>query len=139
MTYINLNAKIYYSKSENGFFRDDIHEVMPGDCVEITEVEHKDLLKGQAAGKVISSDINGYPCLIDKPKPSIEQRWLAVKIEVVRLLNDTDYVMLMDVPVANIKEFKIYRHDLRSISSQYKTPEEVVWPKKPEYKPYKSI
>jgi hypothetical protein len=128
--------KIYFSKSENGFFRDDIHEKMPEDIVEITSEQHKMLLDGQSAGKIITGDIDGHPCLIDRPPPTEGQKWLRIKMEVVRLLNDTDYVMLIDVPVANIEDFKKYRKELRDISSKFSKPEDVVWPEKPTYRAY---
>jgi Phage tail assembly chaperone protein len=127
-------AQIYFSKKENGFFRDDIHNNMPEDIVQITAYRHKELMDGQSAGMDISSDDSGNPVLKKRPEPSLKDKWLRVKMEVARLLYDTDYVMLIDVPCSNIDEFKKYRDELRNISSTFSSPENIIYPEKPVYK-----
>lgn len=59
-------TRMFYSKSEHGFFADDVHgDNMPSDCLEITLEEHRRLINGQSEGKQIVSNENGYPVLID--------------------------------------------------------------------------
>ena len=64
----------YYSKSFNGFFDSDIHgETIPADSVEITDEEHRSLVDGHMAGKLIASDPSGNPILIDPPALTADQ------------------------------------------------------------------
>jgi hypothetical protein len=66
--------KIFYSKSTNGFYADEIHgDKMPADVVEITDKQHAELLVGQSAGKRIATDKNGSPILIDQPIPTAQE------------------------------------------------------------------
>lgn len=65
---------MFYSKSTGGFYITEVHgDAIPADAVEITEVEHKALLDGQAAGRLISSDSTGTPVLADHPSPTLDQ------------------------------------------------------------------
>jgi hypothetical protein len=60
-------SEIFFSATSNGFYIFSIHgSSMPQDAVEITIEQHGNLLSGQSEGKIISSDKNGYPVLIDK-------------------------------------------------------------------------
>ena len=57
-----------YSKSTGGFYSRTIHgKATPSDAVEISEDYYLALLQGQAEGKQISSDENGYPELVARP------------------------------------------------------------------------
>jgi len=61
---------IYYSKSTKGFYNSETQKVgIPSDKVSITEESRLELLEGQRLGKVISSDANGLPMLIDYVTP----------------------------------------------------------------------
>lgn len=65
---------MFYSKASGGFYRLDIHgEMMPGDVVEITDERHAELMDGQAAGKRITADANGYPVLTEPPPPTLAE------------------------------------------------------------------
>lgn len=65
---------IYYSKATNAFFDSSIHVGMiPNDAVEVSEDLHIKLFEGQRNGKVITSDKNGNPILVDSTPPSEEQ------------------------------------------------------------------
>jgi len=58
---------IYYSKSTNAFYDDEIHgNLMPEDVIEISKELHVSLLSGQEVGKQISSDDDGNPILINR-------------------------------------------------------------------------
>lgn len=63
---------MFYSSTTNGFYAHPIHGInMPDDVVEIDDATHAALLQGQAEGKIISADANGYPILIDQPPPAV--------------------------------------------------------------------
>lgn len=56
---------IYYSPGEKGFYVDGIHDSIPEDKIEITELEHARLIEGQALGQRIVPGDDGYPELAD--------------------------------------------------------------------------
>lgn len=57
---------MYYSSITNGFYDVSIHGAnIPVGAVEITKAKHAELLQGQACGKKIIADENGYPVLAD--------------------------------------------------------------------------
>ena len=59
---------MFYAKSTGGFYDAAIHgDNIPSDAVEITSDYRWELISGQSEGKIISSDENGYPVLIDIP------------------------------------------------------------------------
>lgn len=59
---------IFYAKSSCGFYSTEINGInIPADAIEITSDEHNKLLEGQSLGKIISSDADGRPILIDVP------------------------------------------------------------------------
>lgn len=60
---------IFYSKAKHGFYRSDFHDDLPDDAVEITAALHRELLDGQATGKMIAAGANGWPKLVDPPTP----------------------------------------------------------------------
>lgn len=67
----------YYSAQENAFYLPDLHgENIPLDAVEISNAEHSTLMSGQAHGKRIAADENGYPILQDPPpaQPYVPQQ-----------------------------------------------------------------
>ena len=65
---------MHYSPSHNSFYLPEIHgDNIPTDAVEITEAEHAALLEGQAQGKRIVADENGYPVLQDPPALTLDE------------------------------------------------------------------
>ena len=65
---------IYYSKSNQAFFDDQIHSRLPEDAVEISPEQHAALLVGQSNGQVIMPNKAGQPVLAD-PAPSHLHQW----------------------------------------------------------------
>lgn len=58
----------YFSKSNRGFYDSNIHQSLPGDAVEISNVDHMLLMDAQAAGQVI--DWSGdTPAAVDWAAP----------------------------------------------------------------------
>lgn len=73
---------MFYAKSTGGFYDRAIHgDNIPADAVEIYEAVHAALLEGQAVGKIIVSDENGFPVLQDPPKTTIPEMWERIKAE----------------------------------------------------------
>ena len=72
---------MFYSKTTGGFYSREIHgDNMPADVVEITTEQYSALIEGQSNGKVITSDENGFPILIDpvitpEQIASVEREW----------------------------------------------------------------
>lgn len=65
---------MFYSAKTGGFYDIEIHgNLMPDDVVEIDLKNYTLLLTGQASGKVISADANGFPYLAEPAAPSIQQ------------------------------------------------------------------
>jgi hypothetical protein len=86
---------------------------------------------GRAVGESISADSQEYKeyqeSLITPPIPA----WDLIRTQRDNLLRETDWVGLKDVILANEEAWLTYRQALRDITKTFKTPEEVVWPKKP--------
>lgn len=70
-----------YSAETNGFYLTGFHTEIPTDAVNVTEDKWRELMAGQAGGKIISSDVDGYPVLIDRPAPTHEQYVAAAEQE----------------------------------------------------------
>ncbi|MBS7440632.1 phage tail protein [Pseudomonas syringae] len=64
----------FWSSKRSAFCRSDIlGDGMPDDAVEVSTADYRALLDGQAEGKLIVSDPDGFPTLEDPPPPSDEQ------------------------------------------------------------------
>ena len=62
------------------------------------------------------------------------QRWKIIRNERDKLLKESDYLILADAPVDETQkqEWTTYRQVLRDIPQDYDSPDEVVYPDKPE-------
>ena len=60
--------------------------------------------------------------------------WIKVRKERNQLLKDSDYIMFPDITITTEKkeEWEAYRQSLRDIPQDYDSPDEVVYPDKPE-------
>lgn len=64
-----------YSATTRGFYRADIHVVIPDDAVEITDDYHAELIDCQNKGMEIAPNEDGYPIArIPQPLPIEERR-----------------------------------------------------------------
>lgn len=66
------------------------------------------------------------------PPPTTEELAAAVRAERDRLLLESDWTQLPDVPAATRSVWATYRQALRDIPQQAGFPANVVWPSKPE-------
>ncbi len=62
------------------------------------------------------------------------EAWRKIRKERNQLLKDSDYIMVSDAPITAEKkeEWETYRQALRDIPQDYDSPDEVVYPDKPE-------
>lgn len=128
----------YYSKSTGGFYDDEINgDDIPEDTVEITDETWMALLNGQAEGKIISPDDNGYPVLTALPPPTQreriaqdeqKQRELRVKAdsEISWRQDAVDADIATDEETAALSEWKKYRVLLMRVDTA-----KPVWPTPP--------
>ena len=63
-----------------------------------------------------------------------EEKWVSVRHGRNQLLKDSDYIMFPDITITTEKkeEWETYRQSLRDIPQDYDSPDEVVYPDKPE-------
>ena len=64
---------LYYAKSTNGFYDNEINTVIPADAIEISTELHQSLMQFQSLGKIIQSDKEGNPVALDPPAPTKDQ------------------------------------------------------------------
>ena len=63
----------YFVTDPLSFLDDQIHQDIPTTAIPITDDQWQTLLTGQSNGKIISTDKNSNPILIDRPKPVGEE------------------------------------------------------------------
>ncbi|HBS18785.1 MAG TPA: hypothetical protein DD835_13360 [Halomonas sp.] len=74
---------MHYSAITGGFYSPGIHgDDIPVDAVEITAAQHAELFAGQATGKRIVSDENGYPILMNAPVPTLDTLAARKRVEI---------------------------------------------------------
>lgn len=72
-----------YSPTTSGFYDLSIHGYsIPADAVEITEVQHAQLLSDQSAGATIQPDENGFPVAVFPPPPNLAEQITALCLQV---------------------------------------------------------
>lgn len=131
----------YFSKSELGFYCDEVNEAIPTDAVEISEDVYLSLLEGQSKGKFISADSAGTPVLTDPPEPT--QVELVAQAEdkrsvlmeeanasITPLQDAADLDIATDEEMESLRAWKRYRVLLNRIDTS-KVPD-IEWPDKPE-------
>ncbi|MBK6259213.1 tail fiber assembly protein [Citrobacter youngae] len=127
-----------YSKLTGGFYDVEINgDDIPQDAVEINDDTWMALLNGQAEGKIISPDENGYPVLTEPP-PLTQQELIAqaeLKKRELRIKADSEISWRQDAVDAGIAteeetaaltEWKKYRVMLMRVN-----PEKPEWPPLP--------
>lgn len=108
----------YYSKTTQGFYSTEVNgDNMPEDVVEVPNADYTYLMQGQAEGKLIAPNSNGFPVLEDKPAPTNEELKNLCKEEARIRMQDTDYSQTADVAelLLNVEEFKTYRAAVRQL------------------------
>lgn len=67
-----------------------------------------------------------------EPLPGIT--WDDIKTEALSRLAETDWTQLPDESLTDVErnEFAIYRHHVRNVCNEFDSPDQVVWPIKPQ-------
>ena len=98
----------------------------------ITANQYELLKAGQTASE------SGGVVTVTEPAGWLENKtneaWEKIRKERNQLLKDSDYIMVSDAPITTEKkeEWETYRQVLRDIPQDYDSPDEVVYPDKPE-------
>ena len=124
------NFMKYFSKTTKGFYTTEIHGTnIPSDCVEISDERYNWLLEEQnKKGKQIEPDKNGYPEIGD-----VVITWEQIRSQRDALLKDSDWAVAGDATPKPSKEaWLTYRQTLRDLPQSFSSPEEIIWPNKPE-------
>jgi hypothetical protein len=98
--------------------------LIPEDAVEITDECRHEMLRGQSLGKMIAPDDRGYPILIDRPLPSLQEAALAERTWRDAQLTATDGVITRhrdeleegvttSLTAEQYTELQVYRRKLR--------------------------
>lgn len=120
---------IYYSVSNEGFYNTDVvtYSVLPSDCILVSKTEHHTFLNQMNNNNKKLVLENNKLVLIDRP---IIVTWESIRLTRNRLLDESDYTQVADFGGDKLA-WTTYRQLLRDIPQTYKTPEEVIWPPKP--------
>lgn len=137
---------IYFSPSRIGFYPESDKEIYdaagswPDDGVAITEDLWRELLDGQANGKVITPNGNDLPYLSDPPPPSHDElvssavimkseMMKEASIQISTLQDAVDFDMATDEEAQALISWKKYRVLLNRIDTSNPP---VNWPDKPQ-------
>lgn len=107
-----------FSKTTNGFYDLEIHgQNVPVDAVEISSELYLALIDGQTMGKLIVSDENGYPFLVDQPVKA----WSYAELRVAEYPPITDYID--GVVKGDQAQIDAYIAACKAVKSKYPKPE----------------
>ena len=85
------------------------------------------------SGVSISIDSPEYQTYLEELSKPPVPTWDTIRIQRDSLLKDSDWAIISDATPKPSKEaWLTYRQALRDIPQNFSTPEEVVWPDKPE-------
>jgi hypothetical protein len=121
---------IYYSPSNEGFYDTTLmsYPSLPADVIKISKEEKENFLSNMNFhNKKLVLDDNNKLVLVDR---TIVITWKSIRDKRNQLLDDSDYTQVSDFP-GNREAWTSYRQLLRDLPQQYKNPEDVVWPPKP--------
>ena len=113
----------FYSKNTGGFYPESMkneYEEWPTDAVIVSDSDYESLFSGQAAGKFIMANDNGYPILADPPEPTHDEliaiaeakrsELMFEATQIIATLQDAvDLEMATDDEKSQLVEWKKYR------------------------------
>ncbi|MEQ1967350.1 tail fiber assembly protein [Xenorhabdus nematophila] len=137
------NYNYFYSASAPGFvYRpyDNLGDC-PDDLKPISDELHGQLLVGQATGKIITADKNGFPILVEPPPPTPEELQLQAESQKRQLLKTAaekidicqdavDLNIATDAEQSALTEWRRYRVLLNRVDCT--TAPDIQWPEQPE-------
>lgn len=137
---------VYYSALTHGFFdlrlkaSYDEAGSWPNDAVVVSENDYRALFEGQAKGKIITPNKDGYPVLVDPPPPTAEQLKRAIEQKKQELMREAgsciapfqdalDLDMATEAEKAALRAWKKYRVLLNRVDIS--TAPDIDWPELP--------
>lgn len=127
--------KKLFSPTTGGFYSEAIHKKkdIPGDAVEVTPEQEREIRLGQTQSKVVRMDRDKALVLEDRPpEPPVR---LAARARRRRdaLLRDSDWTQLPDTPLTDDQRqsWSAYRASLRDVPQQDGFPTTITWPDAP--------
>lgn len=128
--------KYFYSPGSHGFYQSDIHNLIPGDAIEINADEYHQLLDGQQNGMEITQGADGSPILTAPVIDYVAQAQqvknslrLTADAEISWRQDAVDAGMATEHETATLAEWKKYRVLLMRVDTS-KAPD-IVWPTPP--------
>jgi hypothetical protein len=111
-----------------GWYDDSIHASIPVPHVKVTADKYAELYQAQVDGKILS--VSKGKAVLSDPVP-LPLTWDDIRKIRNKLLSDTDWSQLSDVPAETTAKYIPYRTELRNIPETFSTPNKVVWPDLP--------
>lgn len=121
----------YYSESKKAFYTDELFKVssMPNDVIKLTDTQYQEALAMVNMQQKDITVVGGKPVYVDRVPPA--KTWDDIRSKRNYLLSQSDYTQMLDWP-GDKAVWAEYRQELRDITENFKTPDDVVWPTPPE-------
>ena len=125
---IDVNKLYAIGISSNPTYRDAVKQ----DVIKLQNDNAGDYIKewNHSDAQPTDDAINAF----DDTEYKTNEAWRKIREERNQLLKDSDYIMFPDITISAEKkeEWETYRQVLRDIPQDYDSPDEVVYPDKPE-------
>lgn len=103
--------QFYFDPTTQGFYCDAIHGAgLPSSAIAISDELYAALMQGVSADRIIATDGNGAPILVDRPVATAaelettERRWRDARIA------ETDYLAMPDYPLTDAQRGELYAY-----------------------------
>lgn len=122
----------YYSESKKAFYTDELFKVssMPNDVIKLTDTQYQEALAMVNMQQKDITVVGSKLVYVDRVPPV--KTWDDIRSERNRLLDKSDYTQMLDWPGDKAAVWAEYRQELRDITENFETPDDVVWPTPPE-------
>lgn len=119
-------TQYFYSPETKGFYVGGLHPRIPKDIIEVNEDDYMEMIREHHLGKDI---------IVDDGKLTTKEidfsfGWNRIRNIRDRLLADSDWVFNEDSPLTDDQKtpWRVYRKELRDVTTTFDNPSEVVWP-----------
>lgn len=115
----------------NGWYDDTVHKTIPTPNIQVSEEEYQSHYNTMESGKDILV-VNNEITFVDQAPPPVT--WDDIRDQRNLLLDRSDYTQMPDNELTADQQqaWKIYRQALRRVPENFTTPNDVVWPARPE-------
>lgn len=129
----------FFTSDPVALYNTEITSTVPDSAVEISDDQYATLIAGQENGKIISTDENGFPCLVEPPQPTQAELIASAEAKkvVLRAIADAEIAWrqdAVDVGIATdeetvaLAEWKKYRVLLMRVDT---AAPDINWPLHP--------